>query len=274
MNIQFTQLAQAPAPKRIISFVLFLAVLWLPLALPLYSLGRNTTWASPLALLLLYVEFLLLVAWWGKRVYQSAALFRRYGLVWNRTNGQECLIGLGLGLGSLLGLFLIQAVLGWLVWRSLPRWAVIGEGLLVGLAIGFAEELLFRGWLWDELRRDYSFKTSLWVNSLIFATLHFIKPLAEILRTAWQFPGLVMLAMIMIRAKGATHHRLGLSIGLHAGLVWGYYLVSVGQWVRYTGQVPPWVTGVDQNPLMGASGLGCLALLLWLITKRDRGHTS
>ncbi|UZQ54872.1 CPBP family intramembrane metalloprotease [Trichothermofontia sichuanensis B231] len=273
MNIQLAQLAQAPASKRITSFVLLLAMLWLPFALPLYYFGHHTVWASPLALLLLYVEFLLLVAWWGKRVYQSSGLFRQYGLVWTRSNGQEYLMGLGLGLGSLLGLFLIQAALGWLVWRSPPSWRVIAEGLLLGGAIGFAEELLFRGWLWDELRRDYSFKISLWVNSLIFATLHFIKPLAEILRTAWQFPGLVMLAMIMIRAKGATHHRLGLSMGLHAGLVWGYYLVSVGQWVRYTGQVPPWVTGVDHNPLMGASGLGCLALLLWLITQRDRGQT-
>ncbi|WP_448561664.1 CPBP family intramembrane glutamic endopeptidase [Trichothermofontia sp.] len=272
MNIRLTQLAQAPAPKRIASFVFLLALLWLPLALPLYSLGRNTTWASPLALLLLYGEFVLLIAGWGRWVYQLPSLLQRYGLVWSRPNGQEYLLGLGLGLISLIGLFVLQGGLGWLVWRSLPSWPIIGEGALVGLAIGFAEELLFRGWLWDELRRDYSFNTSLWTNSLIFATLHFIKPLAEILRTAWQFPGLVMLAMIMIRAKGASHNRLGLSIGLHAGLVWGYYLVNVGQWVRYTGQVPPWVTGIDQNPLMGASGLCCLALLLWLITGRDRGH--
>lgn len=273
MNSPLPPLAQAPAPKRIVSFLLILAALWLPLALPLYYFGRGTAWASAVALILLYLEFWGLLTWWGQRVYQSSAIFQRYGLVRSRTNVLECGLGIGLGLASLMGLFVIQASLGWVEWRSLPRGVVIWQGAMVALAIGFAEELLFRGWLWDELRRDYRFGPSLWVNSLIFAGLHFIKPLAEILRTAWQFPGLVMLAMIMIRAKGASRNRLGLSIGLHAGLVWGYYLVNVGQWVRYTGQVPAWVTGIDQNPLMGASGLICLAMLLWLLTKCDRGHT-
>ncbi len=252
--------------------MLILAVLWLPLALPLYGLGRQAPWASTIALLLLYVEFLALLSWWGKHVYQSSTLFQRYGLSWSRSNGRECLLGIGLGLISLVGLFVIQGELGWLEWQGLPQGDVIWQGAVVALAIGLAEEVLFRGWLWDELRRDYPFRTSLWVNSLLFAALHFIKPLTEVLRTAWQFPGLVLLAMIMIRAKGASHDRLGLSIGLHAGLVWGYYLVKVGQWVHYTGQVPLWVTGIDHNPLMGASGLLCLAGLLGVMTVCDRGH--
>lgn len=252
--------------------MLILAILWLPLAVPLYSLGRQTSWASSIALLLLYIEFLVLLSWWGKQVYQSPALLQRYGLIWNRANGRDCLLGITLGFLSLVSLFAIQGRLGWLEWQALPQETVIWQGAVVALAIGFAEELLFRGWLWDELRRDYPFRTSLWVNSLLFAALHFIKPLTEVLRTAWQFPGLVLLAMIMIRAKGASHDRLGLSIGLHAGLVWGYYLVNVGQWVRYTGQVPPWVTGIDQNPLMGASGLLCLAGLLWVTTVCDRSY--
>jgi len=29
-----------------------------------------------------------------------------------------------------------------------------------------------------------------------------------------------------------------LPIGLHSGLVWGYYIINVGQLVEYSGQVP------------------------------------
>jgi hypothetical protein len=59
----------------------------------------------------------------------------------------------------------------------------------------------------------------------------------------------------------ASKNRLGLSIGLHAGLVWGYYIINIGELVRYSGSVPDWVTGVNGNPLAGAIGLLFLSVL-------------
>jgi hypothetical protein len=55
-------------------------------------------------------------------------------------------------------------------------------------------------------------------------------------------------------------------VGLHGGLVWGYYLVDVADLLDVTGRVPAWVTGVGGNPLAGLLGmtlLGCLAVLLY-----------
>jgi len=98
---------------------------------------------------------------------------------------------------------------------------VILEGLIVALGIGFAEELLFRGWLLDELQRDYRPRVALWVDALIYAALHFIKPLAEILRTLPGFPALLLLGLTFVWAKRSHRSRLGLPIGLHSGLVWG-----------------------------------------------------
>ena len=60
---------------------------------------------------------------------------------------------------------------------------------------------------------------------------------------------------------------LGLPIGLHAGLVWGYYIVDVADLVTPAGTVPEWVTGIHGNPLSGALGvtlLSVLASLTWL----------
>jgi len=137
------------------------------------------------------------------------------------------------------------------------------------MALGTAEELLFRGWLWDELRRDYSFRISLGVNTLIFATLHFLKPLEAMVKSLPQFPGLVLLGLILIWAKQRSQGKLGLSIGLHAGLVWGYYLINVGNLVTYTGVVPDWVTGVGKNPLAGLVGLGFLGVTAGIMRKRS-----
>jgi uncharacterized protein len=49
--------------------------------------------------------------------------------------------------------------------------------------------------------------------------------------------------------------RLWLPIGFHAGLVWSYYLLKVGELVQLTNRVPEWVTGIDGNPLAGVMGL-------------------
>ncbi|MEB3338068.1 MAG: type II CAAX endopeptidase family protein [Leptolyngbyaceae bacterium] len=281
LKINLASLAHYPVPLRLIIFVVALLCLWLPLAAPIYGLVRDPNWVSILTLVWLYVAFMLLLRVWGKQVHRQPHIFQHYGLRFSRQNGLNLLKGLSIGFFSLLTMFLLQGWLGWIVWQqpmlSFPRIAL--EGLLVAIGIGFAEELFFRGWLLDELQRDYSLTLSLWLDSSLFAILHFIKPLSEIIRTLPQFLGLWLLGAILVWAKrqgtelkGAGHGNirvvtpglLGLPIGLHAGLVGGYYLINVGQLTRYTNQVPEWVTGVDRNPLAGVLGLVCLgAIALW-----------
>lgn len=254
-------------------FVLGLLVMWVPLAVPIYWLGRDPNSVSILTMMLLYGEFIFLVRFWGKNVYRQPNLLRHYGLKRTRRNGLELLIGLWVGLITVLSLFGLQGWLGWLVWQQpavfLTR--VILEGLIVAIALGFAEELLFRGWLLDELQRDYHPHVALWANALVFALLHFIKPLEAIRRTWPQLPGLLLLGLTLVWAKRSCHSRLGLPIGFHAGLVWGYYIINVGQLIHYSGRVPDWITGVDRNPLAGIMGLLFLSVIAFWMRRRSRG---
>lgn len=250
-----------------------LLLLWLPIAIPIYLVGLDPNTVSILTMLLLYGEFILLLRWWGKRVYHQRQILQHYGLVRTRDNWLDLLRGLVIGVVLVFSLFLVEGWLGWLVWLPspvfLPR--IVLEGLIVAIAVGFAEELLFRGWLLDELQRDYRFQRALWVNATLFALLHFIKPLPDILRTLPQFPALVVLGLILVWAR-MRKNRLGLPIGLHAGLIWGYYIINVGQLIKYSGQVPDWITGVDRNPLAGVMGLLFLGVLtLWFKGARGEG---
>lgn len=235
---------------------------------------------SILTMALLYIEFIGLVQVWGRYVYGEPGLLQSYGLRRTWQNGQNLLLGLGFSACSLVALFGLQGTLGWLMWRSpapaLPR--IILEGLLMALLIGFAEELLFRGWLLDELQRDYSPQRVLWLNSGIFALLHFIKPPEEAIRMAFALPTLLLFGIALVWAKRSSHPPrqpkqglLGLPLGLHAGLVWVYYVVDVGKLVQYTQRVPEWVTGINQNPLCSASGMlfmGAIAFLMRQYAKR------
>lgn len=266
-------IAHRPTPIRIGLFVLMLFVLWLPLKIPIEwaitvfygatDAARNL--AAILTYIVLYAEFIVLVKLWGQFVYREP-LFKAYGLRQPRKSLRNFLQGLAIGLGSLLLMFALQGGLGWVHWQTpanaFPR--ILLEGGVMAIAVGFVEELLFRGWLLNELDREYSPSISLWVSSLVYALLHGIRP---------QVFALVILGSILVWAKRATRGRLGLSIGFHAGIVWGYYLVNVGQLVKFSNQVPEWVTGIDRNPLAGLVGilfLSTIALGMRAIALKNR----
>ena len=228
--------------------------MWLPLAFPIYFLLDDPNLVTILTMGLMFAVFLWLLRFWGNQIYKSP-LPKRYGLLPTRQNGLELLKGLGIGLLFTLGLFLLEGLFGWIEWSFSIDTKIVAEGLLSAVGIGLAEELVFRGWLLDELQQDYSPPVVLWTDAVVFALLHFLKPVAEIIRTFVTFPALVMLGLTLVWAKRSHRHRLGICIGLHAGLVWGWYIVNVGQLVQDSGQVPAWIIGIDGNPLAGVMGL-------------------
>ncbi|MFM7575944.1 MAG: type II CAAX prenyl endopeptidase Rce1 family protein, partial [Microcystaceae cyanobacterium] len=122
---------------------------------------------------------------WGKIVYPTQNVWRLYGLGRPRQNGVLLLKGLAWGLLFTFSLFITESLLGWVEIDAsgVNLGRIILEGSLTGLGVAFAEECFFRGWLLTELERDYTLSTALWTNSILFATLHFLKPLPEIIRT-------------------------------------------------------------------------------------------
>ena len=275
MSIKFSwkQISKLSAPARIFCFVGILLVLWLPLAIPLHLLlSHDANLTSIVTMSLLFVELLFLWKLWGKFVYGENKIFTRYGLEKSDRNGKEFLNGLAIGFCFCLSLFVVEALLGWIeiVPSENELIQIAIEGLISAFGIGLAEELVFRGWLLDELQHDYSQKTSMWIGAVIFALAHFIKPVEEILRTAVTFPALILLGITLILAKNKYGDRLGICIGIHAGLVWGYYIVNVGELIKYTNRVPVWTTGIDNNPIAGVMGLMFLTVLMFSIKGQSK----
>jgi membrane protease YdiL (CAAX protease family) len=267
-----------PAPGRMLSFLLVLILLWLPGLVLIYGVMGSTqnledpgtkNLLSILTMGLLTIEFIALLPWWGRKVYNHPNLFARYGLVVTSRNGLLFLTGLAIGLGFAFALFITQGLFGWLTWRSpkLPLLQLILEGSATSLGVGLAEELFFRGWMLDELERDYSPSIALTVDAFLYAFLHFLKPIAVVLKSLPEFPGLCLLAAVTIVAKRQNGNLLGMSIGLHAGLIWAYYIVNVGNMVKYTDRVPDWIAGINGNPISGIHGIIFLTILILGLAK-------
>ncbi|MBT9313294.1 CPBP family intramembrane glutamic endopeptidase [Leptothoe kymatousa] len=266
-RLRYQQLACVALPWRILIFFALLLLLWSPLALLTYGAGyvaNQGALASTLALIALYLCFLGHAWLWGRGVHGWLRPFDQYGLVFVKRFFKDSAIALALGLGLVVGLFGLEVFLGWATLHPRGITTIALEGLGVALGIGLAEELLFRGWLLTELGTGVSKYQAIFWSGFIFAVAHFIKPLPDIISTSPQFLGLLLLGLIL----GAMRHisryptrfqSLGLPMGLHAGLVWGYYIVDVADLVIPSGQVPEWMTGIHGNPLSGLLGVAILS---------------
>jgi len=260
-----------PAPIRVGFFLILLLLLWLPVAISMQQfLSHDQNLVTILTMGWLFILFFILVRVTGKLIYQQSYPYQNVGLISNGRNVLEGLQGLGIGLCLTAVLFVLQGTFGWLNWQknAVPFWQLILEGALTGIGVAIAEESVFRGWLLNELQQDYSLTAALWANSIIFAIAHFLKPIPAMLETLPAFPGLVMLGIILVLARWKTQGKLGLPMGLHAGLVWGYYIVDVGELVRYSNTMSPAITGINGNPIAGVMGwIFLLGLAIWLKSK-------
>ncbi len=261
-----------PTPLRIASFLVLLLSLWVPIATPLYFNVGDDNLRTIGVMGILFLLFMGLLIPWSHWVYGYPLSWRAYGVYGlgrQRRQAIELLQGVALGFGFTVSLFLVSALLGWvqLTPSTGKLFKTFIEGSVTGLGVAFAEEIFFRGWLLTELEQGYPRRTALWTNGLIFAVLHFLKPLPEILRTLPQFPALTLLGLSLVMTKRRHGDRLGSAIGLHGGLVWAYYVLNVGKLVDYPNTVPEWITGIDRNPLSGLLGISFLVLLLCWVSR-------
>ena len=256
---------------KIAAFFIAWSALWLPLAIPIATLLK---WRPPKPLaaeqklpLLAALYLIAPLVLWGAS-WVDGVSFSDYGLDWKLTVLVSLGLGLGLGVLSLMIVFSGQWALGWIEWHSanLQR---LGEVflpiLLLGLWIGVTEELVFRGFILNELQHDYSVWIAAAISSVIFALLHLIWEQQD---TLPQLPGLWLMGMILVLARLVDDGSLGLAWGLHAGWIWGLTCLDAAELISYTGKGPTWITGFGEKPLAGIAGFLCLlgvgALLLFL----------
>ncbi len=202
------------------------------------------------------------------------------GALWTWRNMQgESLRALGLAgeglalarvaLGALVGVVSLGALLasevaaGLLEW-SAAAWAATPGGSIaavVGTALFFAasEELLFRGFVLQTLRRGFDTSIAMAGSAWLYALVHFLRFDLVWHQVVLPFTGLFLAGLLLAWAALRTRS-IWLSVGLHSGWVTIFLLADRFKLLTY----PPatnWLTG-GGYPLGGPLGLA-LVLLVW-----------
>lgn len=254
-------LAEATALVRVLAFFLAWIGCWLPIAIPL-AIGLHWHPLKPLeaaqklpllaSLYLIAPLLLLAIAW------VEGFSFSDYGLAWNPKFIISLGLGLALGAIGIVSLFAILSGLGWVNWCFSPETKLLPTALttlLIGSWVSVTEELIFRGFLVNELQQDYPLWIAAIISSLIFAVLHLVWERKE---TLPQLPGLWLMGLVLVWARFVDSGSLGLACGLHAGWIWGIATIDTAKLVKYTGKGTTWIVGLAEKPLAGASGIICL----------------
>ena len=271
-HLMISSFVEASAIVKAVAFFCVWLLVWLPLGIPL---AIALKWQPPQAITpsqkLPLVASLYIIApliLWGFARIQGLP-FSGYGFTWTTPFLSSLGLGLLLGVLGLAILFGLQLGLGWLQWLTVPpdaaensipkvgkarwlSWRILLPTLLLGLWISGTEELIFRGFLLNQLQQDYSLWVAGAIASVIFAVLHLVW---EGPQNVPQLPGLWLMGMVLVLARQVDSGSLGLACGLHAGWIWGIASLDTAKAIAYTGKGPSWLTGLGEQPLAGGMGL-------------------
>jgi len=152
---------------------------------------------------------------------------------------------------------------GQISWQPRLGAGLVLNALALGLGVGFAEELLFRGWLLGELGLLLGSQRALWLQAALFSLVHTRFNLPP-LQLVGLLGGLLLLGLALGLQRRADGGLLWGAIGLHGGLVAGWFLLNQGL-IAVNPEAPAWLLG-PANPIGGV--LGWLGLALLLLARR------
>ncbi len=146
---------------------------------------------------------------------------------------------------------------------------ILFNSILLLLGVGFAEELIFRGWLFEEFKNQFGLKKALIFQSLIFSLVHIGFDMSFMEMTSI-LTGLFLLGLLLALLRLKDNNSLWGCIGLHGGLVGGWFLINNGL-VEISKDAPKWLVGPgigNTNPLGGLVGIILLLFLCLFYLKK------
>lgn len=185
-------------------------------------------------------------------------------------------LGQAIAAGAAEALLLLGPIVALMLMSGQARWqnqldaGLTANALALGIGVGFAEELLFRGWLWGELQTMVGPRPAQLAQAAVFALVHpwgrhGLAGLPLLL-------GLLLLGLLLASRRRADSGCLWGAVTLHGALVGGWFAIQQGGLAFHeTAAGWLWGPGLPQpNPIGGLPGLVALAGLLLLSWGRGR----
>ena len=237
-------------------------------AVPLTLLGLPTDQLSLTGTVLSFGLFLLVLPRWAALRWSESRPWAALGICGatpqkRPTPAAALLKGLLIAAGLLTVITSVVLLEGSGDWRGEVDATQLTNAVLLCLGVGFAEELIFRSWLWTELHQRMSSRRAALAQAGVFSLVHTRFNLGFGAMSGL-LVGLFLLGMVLASQRQTDRGALWGCIGLHGGLVAGWFLLQNGL-LQLSPNAPPWLVGPggnSPNPLGGLVGISSLLVLL------------
>jgi len=249
---------------RILVFILFYLVLSRILnEVSFEVIGRldRTTWSWWAVRGILVIIASTCVVWIVRK-YIDKRSFISLGLRWNGAAVKDLFAGLGISglmIGTLFVVFLVSGLLeikeiGWRTSGFPAALGVLFWFFGIGLAVGWSEELVFRGYLLQTMRDGMGMRRAVLLSCMLYGLLHMSNPNSSFLS------GVLIAIIGYVRIFGWLRTgQLWLSMGMHAG--WDFFQgcvlgftvsgMKTESLIKPAISGPGWITGGSFGPEAG-----------------------
>jgi len=252
---------------KIFSTILFIPFLYLLgwiLAKPLFILGLGKEHISLIGTIFTFLIFVISIPKWFEIRWGFNNPWILIGI--NKVHKKEYRFFYFLK-GVLYAIILLTLILipiisnQWVNWLGELSPQILLNSLLLIIGIGFAEEIVFRGWLLEELKNQYGLKKAFIFQAIVFSIVHigFDMPFWQMVSILF---GLFLLGILLSLIRIKDDNSLWGCAGLHGGLVGMWFLMNNGL-IEISKDAPIWLVGpgaINTNPLGGSYGISLLLI--------------
>ncbi len=267
-NIYLGLFLLSPKLLSTIIFIPFLYICGWILATPIFLLGVDKENLSLIGTIFTFLIYIFSLPRWFKLRWGINNTWKLLGIIKTDKNINLFIFFLK---GFLLSIIMISLILipiictKWGYWIGTISQDKFINAICLILGVGFAEELIFRGWLLEELKKQFGLKKAIFGQALIFSLVHigFDLPFLQMLGI---LTGLFLLGILLCLIRLKDKNSLWGCIGLHGGLV-GLWFIGNNGLLEISKNAPKWLVGpgtINTNPLGGIFGISLIAIFCFL----------
>jgi membrane protease YdiL (CAAX protease family) len=285
--------------------LIFLALFWVLAATslvikPLFGNLTKREYLSNYSLIIvLILAVAATVAVWFSRRHLDKKSFRSLGLKISKRSWMDLIFGFFLS-ALMAGTFLLLTLQFGLVEITGFNWGTTTEGIatpigftgmmqsftlatllllfLEHLMVGYWEELVFRGYLFQNITEGLGLIPAILISCLLYGSIHYLNPNATYLSSII----IILFGFLRIYGYLATG-MLWLSIGMHIG--WNFFQGPIfgfaasghqkATWLELNFSGPDWLSGGSFGPEGSLLIIPIVLLALWIMKKWSRrGETA
>ena len=247
---------------KLLSTITFIPILYICgwiLAFPVCLIGFDRESLSLIGTIITFLIFVFSLPKWFQNRWNLKNTWLLLGIYKSEKNRHLVFYFLrGFTISSILVSLILITIIGtkygYWIGRIYPN--IFFNGILLMVGVGFAEELIFRGWLLEELKNQFGLKNAIIAQAAVFSIVHigFDLPFLQMISI---LIGLFLLGILLALIRLKDRSSLWGCIGLHGGLVGLWFLTNNGL-LEISEGAPKWLVGPGNlitNPLGGIFGI-------------------